>query len=308
MAGRLELGDDAGQALGDGVVDLGGHPLAFLQHAGLPCLRQQLGVEAGVLGERLLQARDRLSTRLVLLGDALAEVRAGAEDRRLDDDDHHPERPGARGLRQPGEERVHEHGRHGDGRDGDRERAEDRGVEEAGDHEDEEQRLARHQDRREDHDPDPEDEEPGLVVPARLRQPRVPEVDPRCRHARDGERRQPPRRVRIAQQEAEERPGGQEDVPADGEHAVGQPVPRSIREGSHRRTLLQADRSAHQPAHSHRNARAASTPPTTVTTAITTSGASCGPLPTHASCSPWTPGGVNSPMRTSTSGSAARGT
>ncbi len=73
VAGRLELGDDAGEALGDGVVDLGRHPLALLQHAGLPGLGQQLGVEARVLGQRLLESSDRLATRLVLLGDPLAD-------------------------------------------------------------------------------------------------------------------------------------------------------------------------------------------------------------------------------------------
>ena len=39
-----------------------------------------------------------------------------------------------------------------------------RGVEEAGDHEDEEQRLAEHQDRREDEQPDEEHDEPEPMV------------------------------------------------------------------------------------------------------------------------------------------------
>ena len=49
--------------------------------------------------------------------------------------------------------------------DRERQRPQDRGVEEAGDHEDEEQRLAEHEDRREDEHPDEEDVEPALVGP-----------------------------------------------------------------------------------------------------------------------------------------------
>jgi hypothetical protein len=55
LVGRLELGDDPGQALGHGVVDLAGHPLPFVGHAGLPGLGQQLLVQAGVLGQGDLQ-------------------------------------------------------------------------------------------------------------------------------------------------------------------------------------------------------------------------------------------------------------
>ena len=51
LFGRLELGDDAGQTLGQGVVDLPGHPLPLVQHAGLPGLGQQLVLQARVLGQ-----------------------------------------------------------------------------------------------------------------------------------------------------------------------------------------------------------------------------------------------------------------
>ena len=54
VVGRLELGDDAGQALGDGVVDLGGQAPAFVGDARLPGLDEELGVQAGVLVEGLL--------------------------------------------------------------------------------------------------------------------------------------------------------------------------------------------------------------------------------------------------------------
>ena len=47
--------------------------LAFLEDARLARLREELGVEAGVLGERLLESRDRLASLLVLLGDPLGE-------------------------------------------------------------------------------------------------------------------------------------------------------------------------------------------------------------------------------------------
>lgn len=51
----LELGDDPGQALREGVMDLGGQPAPLVGHPGLPCLEQQLGVQGGVLGEGLFQ-------------------------------------------------------------------------------------------------------------------------------------------------------------------------------------------------------------------------------------------------------------
>lgn len=53
----LELGDDPGQALGDGVVDLGGQPPAFVGDARFPRLEEELGVKGGVLVEGLLQSR-----------------------------------------------------------------------------------------------------------------------------------------------------------------------------------------------------------------------------------------------------------
>ena len=56
LVGRLELGDDPGQALGERVVDLAGHPLPLVEHAGLAGLGQQLGVQAGVLRQRGLAA------------------------------------------------------------------------------------------------------------------------------------------------------------------------------------------------------------------------------------------------------------
>ncbi len=60
LVGRLELGDDPGQALGDRVVDLARHPLPLVEHARLARLGQQLGVEAGVLLERRLEPGERL--------------------------------------------------------------------------------------------------------------------------------------------------------------------------------------------------------------------------------------------------------
>ena len=91
--GRLELGDDPGQALRDGVVDLARHPLPLVQDAGLARLRQQLGVQTGVLLERDLESREGLAALLVLFGDLLADDRAAADDDGLDGDDHDIERP-----------------------------------------------------------------------------------------------------------------------------------------------------------------------------------------------------------------------
>ncbi len=53
----LELSDDAGQPLGDGVVDLGSQPPALVGDSGLPGLHQELDVQGGVLVEGLLQGR-----------------------------------------------------------------------------------------------------------------------------------------------------------------------------------------------------------------------------------------------------------
>ena len=42
LLGRLQLGDDPGQALGDRVVDLARHPRPLVEHAGLAGLRDEL--------------------------------------------------------------------------------------------------------------------------------------------------------------------------------------------------------------------------------------------------------------------------
>ena len=96
MVGRLELGDDPGQPLGDRVVDLAGHPLSFVEHARLAGLGQQLGVETGVLLERDLEPGEGDAALLVLLGHLLAEHRPGADRDGLDDDDREIERPALR--------------------------------------------------------------------------------------------------------------------------------------------------------------------------------------------------------------------
>ena len=70
----LELGDDAGQALGDGVVDLGGQPPPLVGDPGLPCLDEELGVQGGVLVEGLLQR----GVGAFELGDGLGRARGRA--------------------------------------------------------------------------------------------------------------------------------------------------------------------------------------------------------------------------------------
>jgi len=60
LLSRLELSDDSGQALGQGVVDLPGHPLPLVPGPGLPGLGEQLGLQPGVLGDHLLQPVVRL--------------------------------------------------------------------------------------------------------------------------------------------------------------------------------------------------------------------------------------------------------
>ena len=72
------------------------------------------------------------------------------------------------------------------------------------------------------------------MISARPRKPRVPDVDPDGRHDRDGQRRRPRGWIRIAEQDGEDRPDDQEHVPAHAEHGVREPVPRSVRERSHR--------------------------------------------------------------------------
>ena len=96
MVGRLELGDDPGQPLGDRVVDLAGHPLSFIEHARLAGLGQELGVETRVLLERDLEPGKGDAALLVLLGHLLAEDRPGADRDGLHDDDREVERPGFR--------------------------------------------------------------------------------------------------------------------------------------------------------------------------------------------------------------------
>ncbi len=67
LFGRLELGDDPGQALGQGVVDLPGHPLPLVLDPGLAGLGQQLLLQARVLGQRGLEpvvSRAQLVQRL----------------------------------------------------------------------------------------------------------------------------------------------------------------------------------------------------------------------------------------------------
>lgn len=51
----LELGDDPGQALRDGVVDLGGKTPALVGDPGLAGLDEELGVQCGVLVEGVVQ-------------------------------------------------------------------------------------------------------------------------------------------------------------------------------------------------------------------------------------------------------------
>lgn len=58
MLRRLELGDDPGEALGQGVVDLAGQSLAFVLRPGLAGLGDQLRVEPGVLVQRRLKSLD----------------------------------------------------------------------------------------------------------------------------------------------------------------------------------------------------------------------------------------------------------
>ena len=60
LLGSLQLGEDPGEALGEGVVDLPRHPLAFVVHPGLAGLHQQLGVQPRVLLGGLLQPHVRL--------------------------------------------------------------------------------------------------------------------------------------------------------------------------------------------------------------------------------------------------------
>ncbi len=51
----LELRDDTGESLGDGVVDLGRQPAPLVGHPRLACLHQELGVQSGVLRQGLFE-------------------------------------------------------------------------------------------------------------------------------------------------------------------------------------------------------------------------------------------------------------
>ena len=89
VADRLELGDDAGQSLGERVVDLPGHPPTLLGDAGVAGLRDELRVQRGVLGERRLQPAvdlgqflDGAATLLVLPFDQVAVVAESADQQR----------------------------------------------------------------------------------------------------------------------------------------------------------------------------------------------------------------------------------
>ena len=87
LLGRLELGDDPGQAVGDRVVDLAGHPLPLVEHARLAGLGHAAALQPGVLLERGLELGHRLPPLLAQLGQPLAEHRAEPDRERLDDDD-----------------------------------------------------------------------------------------------------------------------------------------------------------------------------------------------------------------------------
>jgi hypothetical protein len=65
--GGLQLGDDAGEALRQRVVDLAGDALPLVEDAGLTGLGEQLGVQPGVLLESGLEPREQLPALPVLL-------------------------------------------------------------------------------------------------------------------------------------------------------------------------------------------------------------------------------------------------
>ena len=105
---RLELGDDPGEALGERVVDLPGHPLPLVDHARLPGLGQQLHLQPGVLLQRLgeapvglFQLGDHLPAARGLLRGQCPEVGEPAGQHRVDHDE-----PEQRQQGRPGQ--VHE--------------------------------------------------------------------------------------------------------------------------------------------------------------------------------------------------------
>ena len=225
--------------------------------AGLACLRQQLGVETGVLLERDLESCEGLAALLVLLGDLLADDGAAADDDGLDGDDHDVERPPFIGLREPGDERVDEERRRKDTHEGEWQRPQDRGIEEAADHEDEEQRLAEHERRCEGEDPDEEhvDTEPMLLP----RRPQTGEhqVDPGRSQRHDPERGRLPGEVLGAGEEAKDGGGHQQEVPAPADHRVAESLPAGLRRRAHAERYSTHGRSercrASRARHSHRN-------------------------------------------------------
>jgi len=98
LLGGLELGDDPGQALGQRVVDLPGHPLPFVARARLPSLGQQLGLQAGVLGHHLFhplvglgQLGDHPLTGPVLLLGFHPEQHEHSHQRHVDEGQHQPD-------------------------------------------------------------------------------------------------------------------------------------------------------------------------------------------------------------------------
>ncbi len=102
---RLQLGDDAGQALSDRVVDLPGDPLSLVGDACFPGLGDQLGVETGVLVQGRLQFDERAAALLTELGDLLAPDSPEPDGDGLDHEDD-PEGPplvgGRIGVDDPG--------------------------------------------------------------------------------------------------------------------------------------------------------------------------------------------------------------
>ena len=229
--GRLELGDDADEALRDRVVDLAGHPGALVEDAGLAGLGQELGMQTGVLDQGGLELGERLPALLVLLGHLLSDDRARADDERLDGDDRDVERPPLGGLREAGDQGVDEErgGEHAHERE--RQRPQDRGVEEAADQEDEEERRAEHEDRREDQQPDEEDAHAKPMRMPRWRQAGEHQVDPRrgCRREREGPGL--PRQVSRAGGDDEDGRRHEQGVPAPADHRVAEALPA----GLHRR-------------------------------------------------------------------------
>jgi hypothetical protein len=110
---RLDLRDDPGQALGEGVVDLPRHALALVEHPRLPRLGQQLGVQPLVLGHRRLELvvglgelGDHPLALLVLIGHRVAQAGEHGGGRHDDDhQDHEGEAPGQVGRWPPAEDR-----------------------------------------------------------------------------------------------------------------------------------------------------------------------------------------------------------